>query len=410
MSNSTKLIHPPLPKNDIIVAAMNAKTDSSSRVTTIPAIPQEAHDNVTIVSGTREKRRILEAYETKFGTGYPDSIVTRKKGKLVDTLSPPSRTRRMRPSKDKFYRVDILELHSVIATIIKEFRVEFTVQDIRNLRLVCKDFASLVPKITRWLTVDFTPLCEPRYNYEQQEQIDPQRVEMASAAMVHFGLDPGKFVRWMGGEYTCYHRDVKATLIAVRPHVTVKDYNHIERILLDGCPAELKFTEPLCNKLEMIWRGNSKSFNDHPELVKKAMNKEDRYSHLVPIDEDICHVSAYLRHSIQTVVMKPGKNDRLVWDGTTTRLALDIVMNQVTPVNRKAPITFGHVKIQLYIDIYNTRISHPYIVILLGMADIKACFLCPQNPSRLDGCFWIHGRRFLQLSHDDGIWIYYLRV
>ena len=34
----------------------------------------------------------------------------------------------------------------------------------------------------------------------------------------------------------------------------------------------------------MIRRGNSKSFNDHPELVKKAMNKEDCYSHLVPID------------------------------------------------------------------------------------------------------------------------------
>ncbi len=44
-----------------------------------------------------------------------------------------------------------------------------------------------------------------------------------------------------------------------------------------------------------VGSGNSKSFNDHPELVKKAMNKEDRYSHLVPIDEDICRVSAYLR-------------------------------------------------------------------------------------------------------------------
>ena len=177
-----------------------------------------------IVSGTKEKRKILEAYETKFGTGYPNSIVTRKKGKLGDTtlLLPHSKTRRMRPSKDKFYRVDILELHSVIATIIKEFRVEFTAQDIRNLCLVCKDFASLVPKITRWLTVDFTPLCKPRYNYEQQEQIDPHRVEMASAAMVRFGLDPGKFVRWMGGEYTGYHCDVKKTLIAVRPHVTVE--------------------------------------------------------------------------------------------------------------------------------------------------------------------------------------------
>jgi len=139
----------PLPTNDIIVAAMNAKTDSSSRVATIPVIPLEVRDDVVIVSSTREKRRILEAYEEKFGTGYPDSIIMRKKGKLIDTtlLSPPhSRTRKMRPSKDKFYRVDILELHSVITIIIKEFRVEFTAQDIRNLCLVCKDFCVVGPQ------------------------------------------------------------------------------------------------------------------------------------------------------------------------------------------------------------------------------------------------------------------------
>jgi len=78
MSESTKLIRP-LPTNDIIVAAMNAKTDSSSRVATIPVILLEVRDDVVIVSGTREKRRILEAYETKFGTEYPDSIITRKR-------------------------------------------------------------------------------------------------------------------------------------------------------------------------------------------------------------------------------------------------------------------------------------------------------------------------------------------
>ena len=62
MNNSKKLIRL-LPTNNIIVAAMNAKTDSSSRDTTKPAIPQEAHDDATIVSGTRETRRILDAYE-----------------------------------------------------------------------------------------------------------------------------------------------------------------------------------------------------------------------------------------------------------------------------------------------------------------------------------------------------------
>jgi hypothetical protein len=81
------------------------------------------------------------------------------------------------------------------------------------------------------------------------------------------------------------------------------------------------------------------------------MNKEDQYSHLMPINEDICSVSAYLCHTIQTVVIKPGKNNRLVWNGTTILLALDIVMNQVSPVTCKAPVTFGHVKIQLYINI-----------------------------------------------------------
>jgi hypothetical protein len=75
----------------------------------------------------------------------------------------------MRPSKDKFYRVDVLELQSIITTILKEFQVEFTVQDLHNLCLVCKDFASLVPKIIGWLMVDFSLLCKPRYNYEQQE-------------------------------------------------------------------------------------------------------------------------------------------------------------------------------------------------------------------------------------------------
>ena len=166
-----------------------------------------------------------------------------------------------------------------------------------------------------------------------------------------------------------------------------KDYGHIENILLNGCPAELMFTEPLDNKLDMIWWGNSKSFNDNVDLVRKAMNKEDLYSHLVPIDEDICHASAYLRHTTQTVVTKLGKNDCLTWNGTTTLLPLDIVMNQVTPFTREAPKAFGYVKKQLYIDIYNMRISHPNDAILLEMADVKACFRFPRIHPNLTGTF-----------------------
>jgi hypothetical protein len=134
----------------------------------------------------------------------------------------------------------------------------------------------MIPKLQRWLQIDFSMLCEPRLNYKSQMQIDPHQVCMANAAMAHFDLDPGRFVQWMGGEYTGQHWDMHSTLAAFRGHVSADDYAHMKRILLDSCPAQLNFQEPLSNKIKMIKCGNSKSFNNNTTLVLKTMNKEDR--------------------------------------------------------------------------------------------------------------------------------------
>jgi hypothetical protein len=90
---------------------------------------------------------------------------------------------------------------------------------------------------------------------------------MASTAMIHFGLDPGKFVRFLLDKYTSQHWDVCCPLAAVQDHITSDDYNHIKQILLDGCHAQLTFEEPWSNKLEFISRGNYKSFAENPQLV-----------------------------------------------------------------------------------------------------------------------------------------------
>jgi hypothetical protein len=89
----------------------------------------------------------------------------------------------------------------------------------------------------------------------------------------------------------------------------------MKRILLNGCPSQLKFEEPLSNKIEMIKCGNSKSFNKNTALVLKTMNKEDRYSHLILLDEIMCHFSPYCCHTTQTMLIKADKNDPLCWDG-----------------------------------------------------------------------------------------------
>ena len=162
--------------------------------------------------------------------------------------------------------------------VIMEYQTSFTSTDLQNLSSINHDFSKMIPNTIRWLRLDLSPLCEPRYNYESQATISSRRVEMASAAMIHFGLDPGKLVRWLGGKYTGEHCDVNRTLMAVRDHVSLDGLNHMKIIILDGSPWGLTFNEPLTNKSLMIQQENSKSFKENPELVLTTMNKEDRYT------------------------------------------------------------------------------------------------------------------------------------
>ena len=59
---------------------------------------------------------------------------------------------------------------------------------------------------------------------------------MALDAMIHFGIDPGKLVRWLGGEYILERREVKRTLTAVKDHVSTENFSHMKRIFTGWLP------------------------------------------------------------------------------------------------------------------------------------------------------------------------------
>jgi hypothetical protein len=126
------------------------KSDVNSKIVTLLQTSNSvtaSHDmlinNSIIVKGMHEKKGILTAYQEKFGSEYPESIVTRKKGEISNDTSLHCAC--MRPSLNKWYRVADLHLYNIIATIIKERRVSFLKEDISNLCLVNKDFANIVP-------------------------------------------------------------------------------------------------------------------------------------------------------------------------------------------------------------------------------------------------------------------------
>jgi hypothetical protein len=45
------------------------------------SLPSELVDDDVIVKGKKHKMQILQEYEAEFGANYPNSIITKKKGK-----------------------------------------------------------------------------------------------------------------------------------------------------------------------------------------------------------------------------------------------------------------------------------------------------------------------------------------
>jgi hypothetical protein len=68
-----------------LVAAINKKAAQplAPSHSCTPSLPTPNSGPLTAVSGSKEKKRIIEEYVSKFGSGYQESIITKKKVSLT---------------------------------------------------------------------------------------------------------------------------------------------------------------------------------------------------------------------------------------------------------------------------------------------------------------------------------------
>ena len=154
------------------------------------------------------------------------------------------------------------------------------------------------------------------------------------------------------------------------------------------------FDEPNKSKLKIIERGNQKSVPDNPDLANKSINKEDWYSHLIPLHDWVCGLGPHLQPNSQgNVDLK-----RLIWDSSRKRSALDLVLNNQTRTDDEAEVTFGTTKDDFKRQIYNLRASFSFVSILLALVNIKACFRFLRIHPVLTGAFGSLMRNFFYLA------------
>ena len=70
------------------------------------------------------------------------------------------------------------------------------------------------------------------------------------------------------------------------------------------------------NVMDLFRYGNHSSIDKDVEKTKKAMNKEDRNQYLIPLPSWLTRFIYNLHVTPQGLLVKKGKNSRLVWNGS----------------------------------------------------------------------------------------------
>ena len=118
----------------------------------------------------------------------------------------------------------------------------------------------MVDDVLQLRGIDFSNLKLPRYDYADQTKISEERVDMATACAIHYGLNIGMVVRYLKGEYVGESRDADAIINTISPYIKEVDCGHIKRIISLGCPSHIDFREDYKNKHKVPKKGNQQTF------------------------------------------------------------------------------------------------------------------------------------------------------
>jgi hypothetical protein len=246
--------------------------------------------------------------------------------------------------------------------------------DMNNLFRASPSIGHLWSEYERVKDIDWSPLREPNPNWQTQERIDQHRVDMRLACLFHYDMDLAAVHRCLGGNHVGAHRNVKKILARVKHLLPPKLYRDLRRVLVDGCPAIFNTEGTAKEFQEMYAYGNHPTVTGNLAKVMKTMNKEDRKDHVLTFPAWVAPFIPHLMITPNGFVVKPGKNDRLVFDASFMLHLLSRPFNQFIDLADEPDIVFGEAWIQFLVSIYNLRITFPDLEIYLMDDDVASAF------------------------------------
>jgi hypothetical protein len=157
-------------------------------------------DQQKISVGINKNATLADYQDTCTKKGILGQVTIAIKGETSHIPSYPSHYRliadcKMKPSSRLYYRVKDLRLGNVVIFLVRGYNSYLLELEIKSLRRVNSLYRTMIDDVRQLRSVNFSNLKLPRLNYAEQTEIPQERVDMATACAIHYGLHTGMVIR-----------------------------------------------------------------------------------------------------------------------------------------------------------------------------------------------------------------------
>ena len=168
------------------------------------------------------------------------------------------------------------------------------------------------------------------------------RMHVFTACAIHCNMDVGLIARHVGGNCTAECRDMDGILEQAKPFASQDDCQHLERILRLGTPSFMSCADALESGQGCTKRGNHPSIDKHVEKAKKTLVKETKHNCAMTLPAWLVRFMQHPHMSPAAFLAKPGKNGRLLFDGSANPFPGAAAVNDMTSIENEPVVSFQH--------------------------------------------------------------------
>jgi hypothetical protein len=162
---------------------------------------------------------------------------------------------------------------------------------------VCKATKGALNVLNKWRRyqrMDFRPLQLMPFEWEAQSEVNEHKQTLQEACLFHYNFDVASVQRYCGRRFTGDHRQVKQILQTLRYVLPDDTFHQLTPGYINGIPNLLLADVPYAEFTQYVLRGNQKNVMQHPDLVVKAVVKEDARDLSLVLDSQLAKFVPHL--------------------------------------------------------------------------------------------------------------------